>query len=549
MFCVQCEQTIRTPAGNGCAYAQGMCGKTAETSDLQDVLIYALQGLSAWALAAREHGVIDNEIDAFVPKAFFATLTNVNFDSARIVGYVNQALAHRQQLADRLAALAVQVSELPAAARFEPGAELLEQLAHAPQTAVNRGKSEVNEDIMGLRLLCLYGLKGAAAYMEHARVLDQQDSAVAAEFHRIMSWLSTDPSDLDPLFKCAMEIGLLNFRIMEMLDLGETTAFGHPEPTQVRVTPVPGKCILVSGHDMMDLKLILEQTAGTGINVYTHGEMLPALAYPFFKQYPHLVGNYGSAWQNQQKEFANFPGAVVMTSNCIIDPNVGDYSDRIFTRSIVGWPGVTHLEGDDFSAVVAKALALDGFKHTELEHFITIGFARNALMQAAPAVIDKVKAGEISHFFLVGGCDGDKAERAYFTEFAKAAPQDSLLLTLGCGKYKFNKLDFGDIGGIPRLLDVGQCNDAYSAIQLALALSEAFECGVNDLPLTLVLSWFEQKAIVILLTLLALGVKDIRTGPTAPAFLTPALLKVLEEQFGLKGTTTAEADLAEILAA
>ncbi|WAF70524.1 hydroxylamine reductase [Aeromonas dhakensis] len=549
MFCVQCEQTIRTPAGNGCAYAQGMCGKTAETSDLQDVLIYTLQGLSAWALAAREHGIIDSEIDAFVPKAFFATLTNVNFDSVRIVGYVNQTLAYRQQLAAKLAPLAVNVGDLPAAARFEPGSELLEQLAQAPQTAVNRGKNEVNEDIMGLRLLCLYGLKGAAAYMEHARVLDQQDADVAAEFHRIMSWLGTDPCDLDPLFKCAMDIGLLNFKIMEMLDLGETTAFGHPEPTQVRVTPVPGKCILVSGHDMVDLKLILEQTAGTGINVYTHGEMLPALAYPFFKQYPHLVGNYGSAWQNQQKEFANFPGAVVMTSNCIIDPNVGNYSDRIFTRSIVGWPGVTHLEGEDFSAVIAKAQALEGFKHVELEHFITIGFARNALMQAAPAVIDKVKAGEISHFFLVGGCDGDRAERAYYTEFAKAVPQDSLLLTLGCGKYKFNKLDFGDIGGIPRLLDVGQCNDAYSAIQLALALSEAFECGVNDLPLTLVLSWFEQKAIVILLTLLALGVKDIRTGPTAPAFLTPALLKVLEEQFGLKGTTTAEADLAEILAA
>ncbi|WOX50393.1 hydroxylamine reductase [Aeromonas sp. XH] len=549
MFCVQCEQTIRTPAGNGCAYAQGMCGKTAETSDLQDVLIYTLQGLSAWALAAREHGMIDSEIDAFVPKAFFATLTNVNFDSARIVAYVNQALAYRRQLAARLAHLAVQADSLPSAARFEPGADLLTQLAQAPQTAVNRGKNEVNEDIMGLRLLCLYGLKGAAAYMEHARVLDQQDAGVAAEFHRIMSWLGTDPSDLEPLFKCAMDIGLLNFKIMEMLDLGETTAFGHPEPTQVRVTPVPGKCILVSGHDMVDLKLILEQTKGTGINVYTHGEMLPALAYPFFKQYPHLVGNYGSAWQNQQKEFANFPGAVVMTSNCIIDPNVGNYSDRIFTRSIVGWPGVTHLEGEDFSAVIAKAQALEGFKHVELEHFITIGFARNALMQAAPAVIDKVKAGEISHFFLVGGCDGDRAERAYYTEFAKAIPQDSLLLTLGCGKYKFNKLDFGDIGGIPRLLDVGQCNDAYSAIQLALALSEAFECGVNDLPLTLVLSWFEQKAIVILLTLLALGVKDIRTGPTAPAFLTPALLKVLEEQFGLKGTTTAEADLAEILAA
>ncbi|TNI88425.1 hydroxylamine reductase [Aeromonas allosaccharophila] len=549
MFCVQCEQTIRTPAGNGCAYAQGMCGKTAETSDLQDVLIYTLQGLSAWALAAREQGIIDREIDAFVPKAFFATLTNVNFDSNRIVAYVNQALAYRQQLAEQLAGMAVQVNDLPQSAHFEPGAELLEQLAHAAPAAPNRGKSEVNEDIMGLRLLCLYGLKGAAAYMEHARVLDQQSDEVAAEFHRIMSWLSTDPSEMGRLFNCAMEIGQLNFKIMEMLDLGETSAFGHPEPTQVRVTPIPGKCILVSGHDMVDLKLILEQTKGTGIHVYTHGEMLPALAYPFFKQYPHLVGNYGSAWQNQQKEFANFPGAVVMTSNCIIDPNVGNYSDRIFTRSIVGWPGVTHLEGDDFSAVIAKALALDGFKHTELEHFITIGFARNALMQAAPAVIEKVKAGEISHFFLVGGCDGDKAERAYFTEFAKAAPRDSLLLTLGCGKYKFNKLDFGDIGGIPRLLDVGQCNDAYSAIQLALALSEAFECGVNDLPLTLVLSWFEQKAIVILLTLLSLGVKDIRTGPTAPAFLTPALLKVLEEQFGLKGTTTAEADLAEILAA
>lgn len=549
MFCVQCEQTIRTPAGNGCAYAQGMCGKTAETSDLQDVLIYTLQGLSAWALAAREQGIIDREIDAFVPKAFFATLTNVNFDSARIVVYVNQALAYRQQLADRLTAMAVQVNDLPHSAYFEPGAELLEQLAHAAPAAPNRGKSEVNEDIMGLRLLCLYGLKGAAAYMEHARVLDQQSDEVAAEFHCIMSWLSTDPSEMGRLFSCAMEIGQLNFKIMEMLDLGETSAFGHPEPTRVRVTPISGKCILVSGHDMMDLKLILEQTKGTGINVYTHGEMLPALAYPFFKQYPHLVGNYGSAWQNQQKEFANFPGAVVMTSNCIIDPNVGNYSDRIFTRSIVGWPGVTHLEGDDFSAVIAKAQALEGFKHTELEHFITIGFARNALMQAAPAVIEKVKAGEISHFFLVGGCDGDKAERAYFTEFAKAAPRDSLLLTLGCGKYKFNKLNFGDIGGIPRLLDVGQCNDAYSAIQLALALSEAFECGVNDLPLTLVLSWFEQKAIVILLTLLSLGVKDIRTGPTAPAFLTPALLKVLEEQFGLKGTTTAEADLAEILAA
>lgn len=549
MFCVQCEQTIRTPAGNGCAYAQGMCGKTAETSDLQDVLIFALQGLSAWASLARQHGIVDRTIDAFVPQAFFATLTNVNFDSDRIMAYAHEAIAYRAQLADKLGQLAVNLTDLPASAYFELGDDKSSQLAQASQTAVNRGKELVSEDVLGLRLLCLYGLKGAAAYMEHARVLGQQEDEIGTEFHRIMAWLSTDPCEVPALLECAMAIGMLNFKVMEMLDRGETGAFGHPEPTRVRVTPVPGKCILVSGHDMVDLKLILEQTKDTGINVYTHGEMLPALAYPFFKQYPHLVGNYGSAWQNQQKEFANFPGAVVMTSNCIIDPNVGNYSDRIFTRSIVGWPGVTHLEGEDFSAVVAKAQSLPGFAHEELEHFITIGFARNALMQAAPAVIEKVKAGDIKHFFLVGGCDGDRAERAYYTEFARAVPQDSLLLTLGCGKYKFNKLEFGDIGGIPRLLDVGQCNDAYSAIQLALALSDAFGCGVNELPLTLVLSWFEQKAIVILLTLLALGVKNIRTGPTAPAFLTPNLLKVLEEQFGMRGTTTAEADLAEILAA
>ncbi|MGL5947751.1 MAG: hydroxylamine reductase [Aeromonas sp.] len=545
MFCVQCEQTIRTPAGNGCAYAQGMCGKTAQTSDLQDVLIYTLQSLSAVALSARAHDIIDNSVDTFVPKAFFATLTNVNFDDARLSAYINQALALRDALAAKLPASV----SLPAVAQFMPGSDLASQLSHASACLPNRGKGEVDEDIMGLRLLCLYGLKGAAAYMEHAHVLGQEDAAIAEEFHRIMSWLATDPSDLGALLNCSMEIGQLNFKVMGMLDAGETTAFGHPEPTQVRVTPIPGQCILVSGHDMIDLKLILEQTQGLGIHVYTHGEMLPALAYPLFKQFPHLVGNYGSAWQNQQNEFANFPGAIVMTSNCIIDPNVGNYGDRIFTRSIVGWPGVTHIEGDDFAAVIAKAQSLAGFKHEELEHFITIGFARNALMQAAPAVIEKVKAGEIKHFFLVGGCDGDKAERSYFTEFAKAIPQDSLLLTLGCGKYKFNKLDFGDIGGIPRLLDVGQCNDAYSAIQLALALADAFECGVNELPLSLVLSWFEQKAIVVLLTLLSLGVKNIRTGPTAPAFLTPNLLKILEEQFGLTGTTTAEADLAAILAA
>ncbi|WP_076407754.1 hydroxylamine reductase [Shewanella sp. UCD-KL12] len=549
MFCIQCEQTIRTPAGNGCSYSQGMCGKLAETSDLQDLLIYILQGVSAYAVKAREFDIIDSEIDTFVPKAFFATLTNVNFDDARLVEYAEQASAYRTRLKGAYeaacAAKGITPAQMSAPAQLILATSKPEMITQAAQAAPNRG--DVHEDILGLRLLCLYGLKGAAAYMEHARVLDQTDAEIAGAFHEIMAFLGEDSVDVDKLFATSMEIGQLNYKVMAMLDEGETATFGHPEPTQVNTVAVKGKAILVSGHDMVDLELILKQTEGKGINVFTHGEMLPALAYPEFKKYPHLVGNYGSAWQNQQKEFANFPGAVVMTSNCIIDPNVGNYSDRIFTRSIVGWPGVTHLVGDDFTPVIEKALALDGFAYDEIPHLITIGFARNALMAAAPAVIENVKSGAIKHFFLVGGCDGDKAERSYFTDITTQAPDDSVILTLGCGKYKFNKLEFGDINGIPRLLDIGQCNDSYSAIQLAIALSEAFECEINELPLSLVLSWFEQKAIVVLLTLLSLGVKNIRTGPTPPAFLTENLLNILEDKFGLRNTTTVEEDLKTIL--
>ncbi|MFB2687458.1 hydroxylamine reductase [Shewanella mangrovisoli] len=551
MFCIQCEQTIRTPAGNGCSYAQGMCGKLAATSDLQDLLIYMLQGVSVYATKARELGVINSEVDTFVPKAFFSTLTNVNFDDERIIAYAKQAAEYRESLKNAYEAACEaagkQAESLPPVAQFVLGTNKPEMLSQAPVALLNKDKNEVHEDILGLRLLCLYGLKGAAAYMEHARVLGKTDAEIAGRFHEIMAFLGEPSVDADKLFTTAMDIGQLNYHIMAMLDAGETEAFGHPEPTVVNTKAVKGKAILVSGHDMKDLELILEQTAGKGINVYTHGEMLPALAYPAFKKYAHLVGNYGSAWQNQQKEFANFPGAVVMTSNCIIDPNVGQYSDRIFTRSIVGWPGVTHVIGDDFSVVIDKALALDGFQYDEIPHNITIGFARNALMAAAPTVVENVKNGSIKHFFLVGGCDGDKSERSYFTDLAKSAPKDSVILTLGCGKYKFNKLEFGDINGIPRLLDIGQCNDAYSAIQLAIALSQIFECDINELPLNLVLSWFEQKAIVVLLTLLSLGVKNIRTGPTPPAFLTANLAKILEEKFGLRNTTTVEADLKTML--
>ncbi|MGL4666638.1 MAG: hydroxylamine reductase, partial [Saezia sp.] len=400
---------------------------------------------------------------------------------------------------------------------------------------------------LGLYLLCLYGLKGAAAYLEHAAVLGQTNPTVYAEYHRIMALLGDKPKNIQILFNTAMDIGTLNFKVMEMLDSGSTTTFGHPEPTLVNISPVKGHCILVSGHDLEDLQLILEQTKDKNIHVYTHGEMLPAHSYPELKKYPHLVGNFGTAWQNQQKEFAEFPGPIVMTSNCIINPDVGQYKDRIYTRSIVGWPGVAHITGTDFSAVINKALSLSGFLESKPEHKITIGFGQSALMSAAPAVIDQIRAGNISHFFLVGGCDGNKDERSYYEEFVEQIPQDCVVLTLACGKYRFNTKDLGNIHGIPRLLDIGQCNDAYSAIQLALALSKEFNCSINDLPLTLIISWFEQKAIAILLTLLSLGLKGIYVGPSLPAFLTENLLAILQEKFDLRLITTPENDLKTIL--
>ncbi len=550
MYCVQCEQTIRTPAGNGCSYAQGMCGKTAETSDLQDLLVAVLQGLSAWALKARELNIIDHAIDSFVPRAFFSTLTNVNFESVRIVGYAREAIAMRSALAARCRQIdsAVRVDH-PMAELLLAGEDLSTLRAQAADFALNADKADIGDDIHGLRMLCLYGLKGAAAYMEHAHVLGEYSDEIYAEFHHYMAWLGTQPRDVDTLLNNAMGIGTMNFNVMAILDRGETTAYGNPVPTQVNVSPVAGKAILISGHDLKDLRMLLEQTEGTGVNIYTHGEMLPAHGYPELKKFKHLVGNYGSGWQNQQTEFAKFPGPILMTSNCIIDPNPGNYTDRIWTRSIVGWPGAKHLEGDDFGAVIAQAQSMSGFPYSEIEHLITVGFGRETLLSAADSVIDLVSAGKLRHVFLVGGCDGSRDERSYFTDFARSVPQDCLIMTLACGKYRFNKLDFGTLEGLPRLLDVGQCNDAYSAIILAVKLAEKLGCGVNDLPLSLTLSWFEQKAIVILLTLLSLGVKNIYTGPTAPGFLTENLLNILNEKFGMRAITTVENDMREILAA
>ena len=549
MYCIQCEQTARTPVGNGCSYAQGMCGKTAETSDLQDLLVAVLQSLSAWALQARDLAIIDNEIDAFTEQAFFSTLTNVNFDSQRIIEYAQQAQQYRDDLIQRCRAVNFSIDvNHPLAHLKLNGSSIAELTKQAEDFALNIDRAEIGEDLHGVRMLCLYGLKGAAAYMEHAHVLGQFDNEVYRQFHHYMAWLGTQPSNLDELLTNAMGIGNMNFQVMALLDKGETAAFGNPVPATVNVKPVAGKCILISGHDLKDLKALLEQTEGTGINVYTHGEMLPAHGYPELKKYSHLVGNYGSGWQNQQKEFAKFPGPIIMTSNCIIDPNVGNYADRIFTRSIVGWPGVAHLDDRDFSQVIAKAQEMAGFPYSELEHQITVGFGRQTLLDASDAVINLVAEKKLRHVFLVGGCDGSKGERSYYTDFARQVPADCAILTLGCGKYRFNKLDFGTIDGLPRLLDVGQCNDAYSAIMLAVNLSQKLGIGVNELPLTLVLSWFEQKAIVILLTLLALGVKNIYTGPTAPAFLTDNVMALLNEKFGLKGLTTPEQDMAEALA-
>lgn len=550
MFCMQCEQTISTPAVKGCVFAQGMCGKTAEVSDLQDILVRYLQGISFWAKLGADYGFADNEINRWCAQAFFSTLTNVNFDPARIYEFISEAKIYKDSLEKLVKDIVTKkqgtIPQLTAAASLEipTGTEAVIQFA--PNIALNHNKEKV-DDVLGAYLLCLYGLKGVAAYMEHAAVLGQTDSEVYKSFHEIMSYLGDKPDDLEELLGTALKIGELNYRVMTMLDHGETSHFGDPVPTTVNIAKTKGKCILVSGHDLEDLYDILVQTEGKGINVYTHGEMLPAHGYPKLNAFKHLIGNYGTAWQNQQKEFAQFPGAIVMTSNCIINPDIGHYKDRIFTRSIVGWPGVKHIVGNDFSEVINCALSQVGFAETEVPHHITVGFGRAALANAAPAVIQEIRAGNVKHVFLVGGCDGDKKERNYFTEFAQKTPADTLMLTLACGKFRFNSLDFGNINGIPRLLDVGQCNDSYSAIQLALSLAKEFNCGVNDLPLTLVVSWFEQKAIAVLLTLLSLGVKGIYLGPSIPVFLTPNLVNLLVNTFDIRPISDPDTDLKNML--
>lgn len=420
-------------------------------------------------------------------------------------------------------------------------------LAQAGEAAIKKDAALVGEDVVGLRSLILYGLKGVCAYARHARVLGEERDAIYIAVEHALDLLASEPNELEPLLEEALALGRANFLAMEALDAANTGNFGTPEPTSVRVTPVKGKAILVSGHDLKDLHTILEATKDKGINIYTHGEMLPAHSYPKLEAYPHLAGNYGGAWQDQQKEFAEFPGPIVMTSNCLIEPQPR-YRGRIFTAGPVGWAGVRHIANEDISQVVQAALALPGFSDTAEEKRITVGFGRAAVLGVADKVIEAVKSGAIRHFFMIGGCDGAAPGRNYYSDFADGTPKDTMILTLGCGKYRFHKRDFGTIGGLPRLLDMGQCNDAYSALVVATKLAEAFGVGVNELPLSLIVSWFEQKAAAVLLTLLALGVRNVRLGPTLPAFLTPALAAVLVERFGVQPIGDAQADIAASLA-
>jgi len=550
VFCYQCEQTQFDNGVSGCSGTRGACGKDAPTADLQDVLIHLCKGIGQYLVRARQLGATDIEADRFLLFAVFTTLTNVNFDAAKFVAWIGEAASVRARvkaLYENAARAKGQTPELlsgPAvfvAAKDEAGL-----LAQAKEAGVKYGVEKMGEDAIGLRALLLYGLKGVAAYGHHAAVLGQERDEVFAGIERALDQLAGDNADLGALLEEALALGRTNFAAMEALDAANTGTFGIPEPTQVRVTLVKGKAILVSGHDLKDLLAILEATKGTGINVYTHGEMLPANSYPRFKAYTHLKGNYGGAWQDQQFEFAEFPGPVVLTSNCLIKPQP-KYRERLWTLGPVGWPGIRHLDGHDYSVIVEQAKTLPGFEADGPEQFITIGFGRDTVLSVADKVIAAVKSGAIKHFFLVGGCDGAKTGRNYFTDFADNVPKDTVILTLGCGKYRFNKHDFGTIGGLPRLMDMGQCNDAYSALIVATKLAEAFGCGVNELPLSLIVSWFEQKAAAILLTLLALGVRHIRLGPTLPAFLTPALVGVLVEKFGIAPVGDAEADIAACL--
>ena len=528
MFCYQCEQTAGC---TGCTGNTGVCGKSANTARLQDELTGALIGL-ARATEGNEQ-LVTEEMNQLVLEGLFTTITNVNFNDETLKLLIDKIEDTKKKLV--------------------PNCFTCSDSCGRNNDFDMSTLWTTDEDIRSLKSLILFGIRGMAAYAYHASVLGYTDETISKFFYKALFAIGMKDWGMDKLLPIVLEVGKVNLRCMELLDQANTTTYGTPVPTTVPLTIEEGPFIIITGHDLKDLQLLLEQTKDKGINIYTHGEMLPAHAYPELKKYSHLKGNFGTAWQNQQKEFDNIPGAILYTTNCLM-PVKPSYADRVFTTEVVSYPEIVHIgEEKDFTPVIEKALALGGY--TKDQHMtginggiqVTTGFSHGTVLSVADQVIEAVKNGDIKHFFLVGGCDGARVGRNYYTEFVKQSPADSIILTLACGKYRFNDLDLGTIGGLPRIMDMGQCNDAYSAIKVAIALAEAFECDVNELPLSMVLSWYEQKAVCILLTLLYLGIKNIHIGPTLPAFISPNVLNFLVENYGLSPIGTPEEDIKKLL--
>ncbi len=541
MFCYQCEQAAK---GEGCTVL-GVCGKNAEVATLQDLLIYSLQGLSQVAVEGRKAGVSDREVNVFTVEAAFSTLTNVDFDPERFVGLINRCVELRERLKDKVKAAGGKADFPEGPATLQPKSTK-EGLLEQSEAHGLKSYPADNPDILSLKHTLLFGVKGVCAYADHAQILGKEDEQIYAFVHEAFAATADPNLGLQELLGLCLKCGEINLRTMELLDAANTGKYGDPVPTKVPLGHKKGKAIVVSGHDLLDMEEILKASEGKGIYVYTHGEMLPCHGYPGLKKYPHFYGHFGTAWQNQTKEFPQFPGAIVMTTNCLQRPQE-TYANNLFTSGLVGWPGIPHIKDRNFKPVVDRALELPGFPEDANGRSVMTGFAKNAVMSVADKVIEAVKGKHIRHFFLVGGCDGAKPTRNYYTEFVEKVPKDCVVLTLACGKFRFFDKDLGDIGGIPRLLDVGQCNDAYSAVQIAVALANAFNVGVNDLPLSLILSWYEQKAVAILLTLLFLGIQNMRLGPSLPAFVTPNVLDVLVKNYNIKPISTPDQDLKEIL--
>ena len=528
MFCYQCEQTAGC---TGCTGNTGVCGKSANTARLQDELTGALIGL-ARATEGNEQ-LVTEEMNQLVLEGLFTTITNVNFNDETLKLLIDKIEDTKKKLV--------------------PNCFTCSDSCGRNNNFDMNTLWTTDEDVRSLKSLILFGIRGMAAYAYHASVLGYTDETISKFFYKALFAIGMKDWGMDKLLPIVLEVGKVNLRCMELLDQANTTTYGTPVPTTVPLTIEKGPFIIITGHDLKDLQLLLEQTKDKGINIYTHGEMLPAHAYPELKKYSHLKGNFGTAWQNQQKEFDNIPGAILYTTNCLM-PVKPSYADRVFTTEVVSYPEIVHIgEEKDFTPVIEKALALGGY--TKDQHMtginggiqVTTGFSHGTVLSVADQVIEAVKNGDIKHFFLVGGCDGARVGRNYYTEFVKKSPADSIILTLACGKYRFNDLDLGTIGGLPRIMDMGQCNDAYSAIKVAIALAEAFECDVNELPLSMVLSWYEQKAVCILLTLLYLGIKNIHIGPTLPAFISSNVLNFLVENYGLSPISTPEEDLKKLL--